>query len=154
MKTKTVYVDEVTGNSFDSQPEAEKSENRAKDLAAMFKFMELPPKEARDKGCTFSNGGYCLQHDKAFYEKIRTTIIAALRKYEPGLVKEFAKHGGIENCIFPWGLLGRYLDDMNSPVRPYLNRMGNICPECYREWGQGYYRLHCTHTDKPAEWGL
>jgi hypothetical protein len=152
MKAKTVYVDEITKAEFDSERAAKESEAKHREIKAMFDFVKITKSR---NNCDFDNGEYCVRHDAKYYDRFRTTLIAAIRKYEPWIAKEFDKKCGLEAGMKPCGIIGRYIGDgADDMIIQMYGIWANICPTCYREWGQGYYSLHCNHTDTRCESGL
>lgn len=147
MKTVTRYVNEVTGEEFNSKNEASKAEKKSLAINKMFEFVPV----VKDRGCDFANGGYCITRSKAYYERLRTTIGKAVKRYERGIHKDLKKN---KEYVFPFNILGRYLNDYGSDIDKWYTIFQDICPKCYREWGQGYYALNCPCTGKPAEMGL
>ena len=54
MKRVIIYKDEVSGETFDSQWKAEKSERHSKAIKRLFSFVKLE----KDPDCKFANGGW------------------------------------------------------------------------------------------------
>ena len=87
----------------------------------------------KDEHCNFANGGYSIQRSEKWlnqYKKVLKKIIK-ITKYKP----------------FSYGWF-RTLDDGDSMFYSAALRVTNICPKCYREYGQPYYAINCTHKDK------
>lgn len=94
--------------------------------------------------CSFINNGGMIQRTKQEYDRLIDCIIYAVEKHEPWILKEY------EGRLTPdkvrgYSLLGRYLDDSCSPLYRWWGVQGKICPICYREYGQMFYTLHCSH---------
>lgn len=144
VKAKEVYVNEITGQSFGSEEEAKKSEEMHRDILETFSFYVAD----EDKGCDFSNGKYAVQRGEEFYLKLIDGIIKMVKKYEKGIWKEYKKHGGVKReYVKGHTLLGRHLDDRDSPMYHWWGIQGNICQKCFREYGQMYYATNCTCSD-------
>jgi len=153
MKTITKYVNEHTGDEYTSAKECELSEKQSMTAKEMFSFVKI----VKDSGCKFANGEYCIQRSSEYYNQLRDTIVLGIKKFDPRIARKFTEKNkdGLEVAVnFPFGIICRYLGDGASIVQDYFLIYQNICPKCYREWGQGYFALHCTHTDKAAEPGL
>jgi len=151
MKPVIIYKDEVSGKTFGTIWEAEKSERKSKHLKKLFAFVKLE----KDPGCKFANGGWAVQRTAEYHAQFKAALVLAIQKYEPKIVKEFKEKGyKLEDVIFASGWLGRYLSDSDSDIYGHLCDYGRICPKCYREWGQMYYTINCTHTNKTCASGL
>ena len=158
MKTKRKFIDEVTGDEYDTEAAALKAERKNKAIEDLFSFVDMTAGK-KDKNCDFGNGGYCVQRTREYYDKFRATIVAAVRKHEKWIAKSYAEHkdcpdGLTVELAHPFGILGRYLGDGGGLINHYFNVYQNICTKCYREWGQGYYAIHCPCNGKSAEHGL
>lgn len=147
MRTITKYVNEVTGEEFDSLGKAQKAEKKSKAINKMFDFVQVV-KEKVDC-CNFGNGEYCVQRSQVYYDRLRETIDKAVKVYEPEIHRDLKKH---KEYVFPFNSLGRYLGDYNSEIHTWYCIFQNICPKCYREWGQGYFALNCPCNGKKAKW--
>ena len=86
-----------------------------------------------DSGCDFSNGGWNVQRSKEWLESYKKDIAKLVNStsYE----------------AFSYGWF-RVLDDGGSMFYGLACRVLDVCPDCFREWGQGYYASHCDHRDK------
>jgi hypothetical protein len=158
MKTKTKFIDEMTGGEYDTEAAALRAEKKNKAINAMFAFVDMSADKKGD-GCDFGNGGYCVQRTKEYYDRLRATVVKAVKKYEPWIDKEFKSHDECPNGLtveiaHPFGLLGRFIGDSDSIIQDFFSKYKNICQKCYREWGQGYFAIHCPHNGKAAEHGL
>ena len=87
----------------------------------------------KDEGCKFANGGWTVQRSKDW-----------LTRYKDRLVEVI---GDIDYPPFSYGWF-RCLDDGGSPFYGIACRTLNICPQCYREWGQPFFANNCLHQDK------
>ena len=144
MKTKTKYVDEISGLEFDTKEKAEKSESKHLNLKKVFNFYK-PPK---DKDCKFANGEYCYQRTREFYEAFETALFLAIKKYEPWIVKSYEKEGKqFTKKYLRTYYVGRCLDDGDSSLYRWLIIFLGICPKCFREYGQTYYSMNCKHNN-------
>ena len=83
-----------------------------------------------DTGCKFGNGEFSVQRDKKWLDSYKT------------LIGKVAK--SLEIKYKPWSYAWfRCLDDGGSFLYSYAVRVLNVCPVCYKEWGQGYYANKC-----------
>lgn len=158
MKTIQKFIDEVTRDEYDTEAAALRAEKKSRAIEKLFSFVDLSAGK-KDKGCDFGNGGYCVQRTKEYYDRFRATIVAAVKKHERWIDKSYKEHKDCPNGLtieiaHPFGILGRYLCDGGSHINHYFCKYQNICPKCYREWGQGYYAIHCPHDGTSAPYGL
>jgi stress-induced morphogen len=79
MKTKIVYIDEITGKEYNNRTEAEKAENKHREIKEMFKFWINGPE--------FGSHSF-VQRDKKFYDKVMNTLEEAIKKLHPSIIKE------------------------------------------------------------------
>jgi len=121
------------------------AEQRRQEIDSLFSFYDTP----EDEGCSFANGEWNVQRSKEFYNKFLDTLIEALNKYETWIKEGTGYSDGFtrEN-ILGGSLVGRFLSDGNSPLYKWWALQAQICPKCYIEWGQMYYKLRCNHTYK------
>jgi hypothetical protein len=149
MKEQTIYIDELSGRRFDKQEDAIKSEKKNGGIKKMFSFWKYRPKT---KGCDFENGGWCYQRSEGQYLMFMDTLIKAVNEYEPWIAKQYKEHGGLKREHMNGGyMIGRYLSDGGSELCDQLSVLSRICPKCFREWGQPYYAINCTHDVKPKD---
>ena len=137
------YRCEIDGRIFKTEEEAITHEEMMKDIKNTFSFY----KEDNDDGCRFSNGRYAIQRDEETYNKLLDSIIAMINKYEKWVLK-YCYEDGItlqREHIKGYSYLGRFLDDGHSPLYYWWGIQANICPVCFREYGQIYYASNCTH---------
>ena len=88
---------------------------------------------AIDEGCAFANGGGYIQHT---HEAVQVFLEATQRlfnEHTPTLAGMFREN--------PRGIVGRYLDDNNSPLYYLYGRISRIDGQ-HREWGQPYFVLN------------
>lgn len=147
MKVISKYIDEISDREFAKKIDAIKSEKKNGAIKKIFSFW----KEPKDDGtCNFANGEYCYQRTREQFEKLRDTLIDAINLYEPWIAKQYEKHGGLKREHMGSGyLIGRYLDDSGSELYRQYGVLSNICPKCYREWGQQYFANNCNHREIP-----
>lgn len=138
MKPIEKYVDEISGKEFDIKEEAISSENRAKDIKEHFAFYGKI-----DNSCDFANGKYYYQRTREIYYRLIDTLIEMVKKYEPWIAKQFGENLTRE-YIKGYSMIGRFLDDGNSDLYRWWGTQGNICPKCFREYGQMFWALHCN----------
>jgi hypothetical protein len=133
----------VAGKEFTDKDKAEKYEKMALDIKQNFIFYV----EHKDKTCDFANGEYAIQRDKEFYNKFLDTLNLMINKYEKWIVNNCVKNGQVWEKEFIKGYVCmRCLDDNDSYLYRYGIILLNICPVCFREYGQMYYALHCNHS--------
>ena len=140
MKTKVIFIDEITGGRFDTEELARKSESQSLDLKNMFSFVVVE----NDPNLAFANGNYSVQRTQSYYDRYTKTLVKAIEKYKPWIADDM--HGKIKDVLFSCGVIGRYLD--NGKLYKWFSHWSNICPKCYREWGQAYYSLNCKCGDE------
>ncbi|MEE9214679.1 MAG: hypothetical protein V3U54_07770 [Thermodesulfobacteriota bacterium] len=145
IKTITKYVDPISGQEFKTKEHAKASEKRSRDIMTTFAFY----KEPKDPGCQFSNGEFCIQRDKEFYNCLVDGLIKMVKKYEKWVYSEYKKKLGVmkREHIQGYSLLGRYLDDGDSDLYKWWGIQANVCPKCFREYGQLYYANNCKHNN-------
>ncbi len=147
MKTINKYVDEISGKEFAIKEDAIASEKKNGGIAKLFAFWKYHPK---DENCEFANGGWCCQRTNQEYLKFVDALIKATIDYEPWIAEQYDSDGGLQRKHIGSGyLIGRYLCDGDSELYSKYNIMSNICPKCFREWGQPYYATNCTCDSKP-----
>jgi hypothetical protein len=149
MKVINKFVDEISGREFAKREDAIKSEKKNAGIKKLFSFWKYPPK---GKGCRFENGEWCYQRTYVDYLRLVDSIVKAVKDYEPWIAKQYESHGGIQRKHIGGGfMIGRYLDDGRSELYSWYRIISNICPKCFREWGQPYYANHCSCSMKPKE---
>jgi hypothetical protein len=140
MKTKTKFVDEISGQEFNTTRKALKSEERSKDIKQMFSFWKDYKLDGNDE--------VGKQRTKAEYDKLILTIMTAIKKYEKWVYGEYknAKQG---DCFIPkyikgYSMVDRYLDDGGiNDIYRWWNTQLTVCQNCYKQYGQPYYALNC-----------
>lgn len=138
MKKVMLYKDEVSGKIFKSKLDAIKSEKRSAGIKKLFSFWKESPRMCSDE---------CYQRTGNEVEKLRSAILVAIKIYEPAIEAEFP--GGVTiNRIVRGGIIGRYLCDLHSDINKYYIIFSNICCLCFREWGQQYDAMYCSHSVK------
>jgi len=151
MKRIDTFVNELTGEEFTNKDKCIKAEKKSKAIKKMFSFWKFAPKYDT---CDFANGNYCYQRTKEEFDKLIDTIIQAVKKFEPWIYSGYKKHGGLKReFVIGHTFLGRYLEDGDSKLYEYWSLQGNICPKCYREYGQMYYALHCHCNGNSESYG-
>jgi hypothetical protein len=89
---------------------------------------QFPP--VKDLHCEFANGGWSIVRDAKWLTKYRHTVEALVAsKRDP----------------WTYGWM-RELDDSGTWQYEFAVRVLNVCPTCYREWGQAYYANNCPHN--------
>ena len=141
MKKINKYVDTISGREFETKELALKSENKNRGIQKLFLFW----KEPKDDGtCNFANGEWCYQRTRKDFEKFQDALIEAINKYEHWIAKQYEKHGGLKREYIGGGyMIGRYLDDGHSELYHQYCVLSNICPKCFREYGQMFYAINC-----------
>ena len=146
MKTLEIYVDEISNRRFDKIEDAIASEKKNGGIKRMFSFWKYAPK---DKSCDFANGRWCYQRSEGEYLLFKDNLIDAIKQYEPWIAKQYKEVGGLSREHLGSGyIIGRYLSDGDSELYNQYLTLSNICPKCFREWGQPYYANHCNHDCK------
>jgi len=147
MKTVDRFIDEISGKEFKTEAEAIESEKKHGGIEKLFDFWVKEPKE---DGCRFANGGWCYQRTKEDFLEFQVTLVLAIKMYEPWIAGQYKEDGGLRTVHIGAGyLIGRYLCDGNSPIYSYYCTLSNICPKCFRQWGQQYYANNCTCREEP-----
>ena len=142
----TRFKNEITGQGFNTLEEAQESEDRSRDIQEAFAFYQC----VEDKGCIFGNGDWAIQRDETFYRRLQDTLIEMIKKHEPHALKNWTPSRKNLDAYF----IGRYLSDSGSELRKWESIHSHICPHCFREFGQGYFKLHCTHSMKAYSIGV
>lgn len=84
-----------------------------------------------DTECRFSSGEYCVQRNSDWLARYKRAVEEIVGP----------------NSYTPWSYAWfRCLDDGDSPYYIAAMRALNICPTCFREWGQSFHADHCEHT--------
>ena len=89
--------------------------------------------KVKDESCKFVNGGWNVQRSKNWLDSYKQQIAHIINIKEP------------PPYSYGWY---RTLDDSGSKFYGLALRVMNICPECFREWGQPFYANNCDHKDK------
>ena len=146
MREKQKFVNEFTQEEFDSKLACLKAERKSRGIFRLFSFWR---KTNDDKNCNFSNGEYCYQRTKGEYNQFIDAFFLAMKKYEKWICSQYEEKGGLKReYISGQSFVGRYLNDGDSELYEHWCILGNICPVCFREYGQMYYVWHCEHNDK------
>ena len=149
MKTINKYVDEISGREFAKIEDAIASEKKNGGIKKLFGFWKEVPK---DKNCCFANGGWWYQRTEAEYLMYIEALIKAIKEYEPWIASQYESDGGLQKGHIGSGyLIGRYLNDNNSELYRQYNIMSDVCPKCFRQWGQPYHANHCDCSVEPKE---
>ena len=91
------------------------------------------PRGFEDNGCEFANGGGYFQLTKKQVDHFMKELRILIKDWDSKLVKTFDKQ--------PRGIIGRYLDDSNTPIY-YLWGLLLQIDSSNRLWGQPYYALN------------
>jgi len=145
MKSVVQFKDEITGCLYATKEEAVKAESKSRDIKDAFSFY-IDAKEHPKDG----NDDVGVQRTEEFYARLVSTLIRMVEKYEPWILPSYDKVGGLTpKYVGGHSFLGRFLDDSNSPLYYWWGKQGNICPNCFREYGQMYYALNCKCEKEP-----
>ncbi len=136
MKIATVYVAD-DGRQFTDQADCEKYESAIEQVKVVAEKLKPLPK---DWDCEFANGEGYIQQDPEVLEAVTHEIIDLFHVLHPDNLYA-ADVGTGEQYLRPLISLGRYCNDVNSPLYPFLARMYCIDTKA-REWGQPYYATH------------
>jgi len=140
MKRVNKYLDEISGREFKTQEEAIKSEKKHGGIKKLFSFW----KEPKDNTCDFANGKWCYQRTEAEYHQLIEALVKGVKKYEPWIAKHYEKDGGLSKKHIGGGyIIGRFLNDGNSELYHHYGILSNICPKCFREYGQMFWAINC-----------
>lgn len=86
--------------------------------------------EVEDEGYNFANGGWAVQRDADWLKRYKDRILVMVGDL------------GYTPQSYGWF---RCLDDGGHAFYSRACRMLNVCPKCFREWGQPYYANNCKH---------
>lgn len=103
------------------------------EMHAILMILEGAFPKVVDDHCAFANGGWTVQRDKDWLDRYIDRINIAVGDI------------GAPPQSYGWY---RCLGDGGSMLYGPACRILNICPKCYREWGQAYYANNCNHKDK------
>ena len=149
MKTINKYVDEISGKEFAKIEDAIASEKKNGGIKKLFAFWKEVPE---DKHCEFANGRWCYQRTGGEYLLFIEAFIKAVKDYEPWIAGQYKSEGGFKKEHVGSGyMIGRYLGDGNSELCRQYHIISNICPKCFRQWGQPYHAAHCNCCEIPKE---
>lgn len=134
---KIVKYKAVDNTEFDFEKDCLEYEYLIKRVKAIMKVL---PKLPENDGCSFSNGGGYIQHDRATLRKVKLELLEQIKKYvNHDWVQQTIDN---ENTHSSW--VARLLDDYNiRPLRSAWYRFSCI-DDLDREWGQPYYALNPT----------
>jgi len=126
---KQIIYKAKDGKRFDTEQECLAYEKITDEITKLFKLFPPLPK---DDHCNFANGGGYIQHNETTYKKVVSGFYALACLYHKELIK------------YPYKSYGFWttLDDNGSPFYFYGHRLLNIDEKTFREYGQGYYKLH------------
>jgi hypothetical protein len=147
MKESTKYVDEISGKEFATREAAIKSEKKNGGIKKLFAFWKPVPK---DDKCQFVNGEWCYQRTEGDYLNFKDALIKAIKDYEPYIAGQYESDGGLQRDHLGTGyIIGRYLCDGGSELYSKYCTLSEICPKCFRQWGQPYYAINCDCNTEP-----
>lgn len=132
------FKDTISGLCFDTEIEAIESEKKHKDIQDTFAFYD----KTKTDSCAFVNGEHSIKRNEEFYSKLIDGIINMVNKYESWILKSY-KNGLTKENVRGYTILGRFLGDGDSSLYEWWSIQANICPRCFREWGQLYHANHC-----------
>ena len=92
--------------------------------------MDFSPVE--DDGTNFVNGDWCIQRSAKWLEMYKTFIEVEI--------------GDIGHTPWTYGWF-RVLDDGGHQMYGQACRALQVCPICYKEWGQSWFANNCDHSD-------
>jgi hypothetical protein len=148
MKKIAQFVDEASGLIFKTAKAALKSENKHRSIKKIFSWIGNREKRTRRKGeddCKFANGGWSIQWSEADYERLINCIWQAVHDHERWIYNQY-KGGLTLGQIRGQSALGHYLSDNDSSIYHWYTLQMEICPKCFRQYGQPYYAINC-HCD-------
>lgn len=116
------------GMLFENQMEYEQHRLMENELWRL-RYIEFP--EVED--AHFTCGGVAMERSVEWLDAYKIHVASIVKEYT-------------DNNYEPWSYAWfRYLDDSNSKLYKVACRVNNVCPICYKEWGQSYYAIHCNH---------
>lgn len=127
----TVFKCEICGELFEKADDYNVHSQKEKALQEIERIFPA----VKDKTCDFANGHYSVQRTQGFLETYKALIF--------GFIKEFKQADKYEPMSYGWF---RCLNDGNSMFYGVAMRILNICPVCFKEWGQQYYANHCCKS--------
>jgi len=86
----------------------------------------------KDDGLRFVNGHGSVQRSRGYCEGYKLAVIDFVTKNQEATDYEPMSYGWF-----------RWLSDGQSMFYSAALRILNICPKCYKEWGQQYYANKC-----------
>ena len=135
---KTVFV--VCDREFDTREEAEHHEAYCTALDNASAILRTPIESI---GYGFSDGEGYVQQSSEAVSRFIIAVGEAIALYDsPEIAQRWKEQ--------PRGIVGRFMDDSNSPARSVYWRLSRI-DEDFREWGQMFFALHPSEG-KQVEW--
>lgn len=134
MKEQKIYIAE-DGRRFDDKEKCQKYDKALIEIKEIMSLL-VPKEKYDDKNCDFSNGEGYIQQDKKIIDEVVSRLCYAIERYH-----KFSEWAGWKPEYGLGGMLGRYLDDGDSPFYRAWCRWACI-DKSGREWGQPYYALH------------
>jgi hypothetical protein len=119
----------VGKRTFDTKNEAEAYSQMLDRVTRAKKVLRYP----KDPGCKFANGEGYIQLTEEELALFNDIYRAAIRDFKPDLLPQFNAN--------PKGIIGRYLDDSDSPLYSLWGIACQIDAK-RRLWGQPYYANH------------
>lgn len=92
----------------------------------------FPP--VQEEGSCFANGYWCVKRDADWLARYKDRV------------QEIVGDIGYPAWSYEWF---RSLSDGASPFYGVACRAMNVCPKCFREWGQPWFANHCQHIRRP-----
>jgi hypothetical protein len=141
------------GREFNTEVECKVHENLIAEADKIFKDWPVPI----DSSCGFSNGEGYIQLTKELYDSVRNGLLDLIRDTFPKWKSMQEAVDITRNMDSNWGIIGRYLDDSDTPLYKYWCQLLNVeaDAECavknYRLWGQGYFARN-PKEGKQVEW--
>jgi hypothetical protein len=86
-----------------------------------------------DTGCKFVNGDFSVQRSEKWLDSYKKEIVALVSMFKQ-IPSEY------KPTTYGWF---RALGDSNSMFYDPACRVLNVCPKCFKEWGQLYFAKNC-----------
>ena len=137
MKEQIIYIAE-DGRRFDDKEKCQKYDKALDEIKEIMSL--LVPREKYDIAYpdgNFSDGAGYIQQDKKILEEVESRLCYAIERYH-----KFSEWIDWRPEQGLGGMLGRYLDGVNSPFYSTAYFRWACIDSMGREWGQPYYVRH------------
>ena len=145
--TVSKFRDDLSGKLFDNIEDAIVSEYKHRYIQNAFSFYD----EVVDDTRNFQNGEFCVQRDEDFYNRLLDAFLDCIKKWYPEIISKYTKVVGtldkeslFDRKSFANMWMSEELTDSNALFKWWCIQ-SNICPVCFREYGQMCYVQNCKH---------